>query len=181
MANTFFISDTHFHHANMLKFTDYDGNKVRDFACVEDMTEYQVKQWNSVVRPQDHVYHLGDIVINKTGFDVLPRLNGHKRLIGGNHDIHHHEINKHFEKVYGVRAMYGGVLTHVPVHPDCLERWKVNVHGHLHTNTIRTVDNEPDMRYINISCEQLDHVPISLDELNVIVKGRGFDVTLKFK
>ena len=167
-------------HEKILTFHDYDGNRVRDFDSVEEMTEYQVEKWNSVVRPQDRVYHLGDVVIPKKGWEVLKRLNGKKRLVMGNHDIHHAEMHEHFEKVYGIRAMYGGACTHVPLHPDCLERWKVNIHGHLHTNLMKDADGNPDPRYINVCCEHLDHTPIEIEELRTLVKGRGFDVPLKF-
>lgn len=38
-------------------------------------------------------------------------------------------------------------------------RWKYNIHGHLHTNSL------PDKRYINVSAEQIDLTPISLAEI----------------
>jgi len=86
--NTFIISDTHFSHENILTFNREDGQKVRPgFSSFEEMDEYIVNKWNSVVKPQDKVYHLGDVVMKKRYIDVVKRLNGRKRLIMGNHDI----------------------------------------------------------------------------------------------
>ena len=40
-----------------------------------------VKRWNETVRPNDKVYHLGDVVINRKALKTLGRLNGEKVLI----------------------------------------------------------------------------------------------------
>ena len=39
MKNIFFISDTHFGHANMLKFINYDGTRMRPFNSIEEVDE----------------------------------------------------------------------------------------------------------------------------------------------
>lgn len=59
------ISDTHFNHANILKFTDSrTGLPVRPgFESVDHMNEHMIERWNSVVKPGDIVYHLGDVVM----------------------------------------------------------------------------------------------------------------------
>ena len=49
-----FTSDTHFFHNNIIDYCK------RPFVNAEEMNEYIIKQWNSVVKPQDEVYHLGD-------------------------------------------------------------------------------------------------------------------------
>ena len=77
-------SDTHFFHENILKYCN------RPFGSVEEMNEALVKNWNSVVKPEDHVYHLGDFCfgnVAKWNWCLEPgRLNGHIHLILGNHD-----------------------------------------------------------------------------------------------
>lgn len=52
------------------------------------MTEKLVENWNSVVAPEDEVYHLGDVMLNDTekGIEVLKKLNGKIHIIRGNHD-----------------------------------------------------------------------------------------------
>lgn len=173
----FFISDTHFGHANILNFKRADGTPLRSFASVEEMDEHMVDCHNSVVRPQDKVYHLGDVALHKRFLPILKRLNGHKRLVRGNHDMEDtKELMNYFEEIYGVRvfAKYGFICSHIPIHPNSLGRWKANVHGHLHSNLVvrQVVDpltdmfhDIPDERYINVSVEQINYTPISMEEL----------------
>ena len=79
-----FSSDHHFFHNNIIKYCN------RPFETVEEMNEALVKNWNSVVGPDDHVYHLGDFCfgnVEKWNWCLEPgRLNGHIHLILGNHD-----------------------------------------------------------------------------------------------
>jgi calcineurin-like phosphoesterase family protein len=79
MSNVFFTSDTHYGHKNIIEYSN------RPFTDVEDMNESLIENWNSVVKPGDRVYHLGDFswCDPKPIFD---RLNGQKYLILGNHD-----------------------------------------------------------------------------------------------
>lgn len=85
----FFTADQHFGHANILKYEDenrrnqYGGR----FQSVQEMDEYLIERWNSVVSTGDTVYCLGDFSYKQyTMESVNPRLNGEKILIVGNHD-----------------------------------------------------------------------------------------------
>lgn len=84
-SKVFFCSDTHGFHNNILKYCN------RPFETVEEMNEALVKNWNSVIGPDDHVYHLGDFCfgnVEKWNWCLDPeRLNGHIHLILGNHDV----------------------------------------------------------------------------------------------
>ncbi len=76
MANTFLVSDTHFGHAGVCHFTESDGvTKIRPWTDPNEMDEAMVKMWNETVRPNDKVYHLGDVVINRKALKTLARLN----------------------------------------------------------------------------------------------------------
>jgi calcineurin-like phosphoesterase family protein len=78
---TFFTSDTHFGHANIIKYCN------RPFASVEEMDNTLIHNWNAVVRPEDTVYHLGDFAVG--GGPAAPyirRLNGTIYFCLGNHD-----------------------------------------------------------------------------------------------
>lgn len=178
MANLFFISDTHFHHKNILTFKNDDDSHVRDFKSVEEMDEILVQNWNSVVRPQDKVYHLGDFSLGKNP-SIAGRLNGHKRLVRGNHDLHRlRDYAVHFEEIYGIRHLKGCVLSHVPIHPQSLERWGLNIHGHLHRNRVTNgyldANGKPivDDRYFNVSVECINYTPISVEEVRKLT-GRN--------
>lgn len=182
--NSFFISDLHLGHEKMLTFVQDDGKPVRDFATLDDMHEHIVEKWNAVVRDCDTVYVLGDMFINyKRGFDTALRLNGKKRLIMGNHDIFDNRLyyKAGIEKLHAVRVMHGAAFTHVPVHPSALNdrAWKVNVHGHTHTNFVMFDGAVPqrDMRYINVSCEVLNYEPLAIEDLRQHVWNLGLGLT----
>jgi calcineurin-like phosphoesterase family protein len=173
MSDIWFISDTHFGHANILGFKNYDGTPLRVFEHVDAMDEHTIKQWNSVVKPQDKVYHLGDCVINKKHLPTLLRLNGHKRLVRGNHDIEDTSIFiKYFEDVYGVRVFSkeGFICSHIPIHPDCLSKWKVNVHGHLHGNRILLPNKQINSSYYSVCVEQINYTPVHIDTIIKYIK-----------
>lgn len=95
MSKTFFTSDLHLGHRNLLKFT-----KPRPFNSIDEHDEAILENWNSVVKQEDTVYVLGDIAMNKDPDELgkyLTRLNGHKHLILGNHDrskIHAKYLNE---------------------------------------------------------------------------------------
>lgn len=165
MTNIWVIADTHFGHRNILNFTHYDGSLIRGavFKTIEEHDESIVANWNRVVAPADHVYHLGDVVINKRSLPIIKRLNGHKRLVMGNHDIFAIEdyLAAGFEKIHGVRVWpkHNLVFSHIPLHPESLKlrRWK-NIHGHLHTGMVMR-NGEPDPSYECVSCEHLNYTP----------------------
>jgi calcineurin-like phosphoesterase family protein len=77
-----FVSDTHFCHDKIIK---HDGLPFRD---VEEMNDCLVANWNSNVRPDHHVVHLGDFIFGnaKRWMSLIPRLNGNIYLFWGNHD-----------------------------------------------------------------------------------------------
>lgn len=169
---TFLISDTHFGHAGVCKFTEDDGvTKIRPWDDADEMNEAMVKMWNDTVRPSDKVYHLGDVVINRRYLPILDRLNGDKVLIKGNHDIFKLEdYTKYFRDIRSCHKMNEYILTHIPLHPDSLARWcGGNFHGHLHTNRVMRVDIfsdeiSIDPRYFNVSVEQIGFKPILFED-----------------
>lgn len=165
--NRFYIADTHFGHTNILSFKRADGTPLRQFCCIDEMNEHMVRKWNEVVKPQDTVYHLGDIALHEKFLPMfLPRLNGRKILIKGNHD--NAKLSVYADYFADVRAYDrkdGMVFSHVPIHPRSLERWGVNVHGHLHANTVKLLDGTPDKRYYCVSVEMIDYTPIELNQL----------------
>lgn len=79
---TFHISDTHFGHRNIITYCN------RPFKNVDHMNAELVRRWNSIVEPEDTVYHYGDVALGKID-QSLPRvgeLNGYIILVEGNHD-----------------------------------------------------------------------------------------------
>lgn len=189
-VNRFVISDTHFGHTNSWeKFKLADGSPLRPFTSTEEMDETMIERWNAKVKPQDTVYHLGDVVINQKSLHLVSRLNGRKILIRGNHDIFKDKqyTDVGFEQLHGVRVFVDKfILSHIPLHPDCVtERFKVNVHGHLHANEVMwdvpvsmgVLDftppvKEPDPRYLCVSVEHTNYEPLHFDEVQARIDKR---------
>ena len=166
MSETFFIGDTHFGHAGIIQFNETKPH--RPFDTIEEHDEELVRRWNSVVGKKDNVWHLGDFCFGARNIAIAGRLNGYKRLVLGNHDHYRaEEYLKYFAKIFGVVEYNGMVLSHAPLHPNQLKRWYLNVHGHMHTKTVKNWISddrfEEDKRYVNVSCEQINLTPVPLD------------------
>lgn len=189
MANIFVISDPHFgHDAAVRHFKRDDGSPLRDFESVEACDEHMVERWNATVRPADKVYMLGDIVMpkNHRSLPILGRLNGEKILIKGNHDeLKPAKYLEYFKDIRGSHMLDRLVMTHIPIHPASLLRWRGNIHGHLHSyavlqagyinnkNEIMYRDGFEDPKYFCVSVERINYTPMPFETINDIFKQRG--------
>ena len=194
MPSVFLVSDTHFGHAGVCKFThpDDDTVKLRPWTDPDEMDEEMIKNWNDRVRPNDKVYHLGDVVINRKALKTLSRLNGDKVLIRGNHDIFRDdEYREYFRELRAYHVMNGMILSHIPLHEASLGRFGVNIHGHLHANRVRKArgvdaktgatlySTEIDPRYHCVCVEQTDFTPILLEDVYKRIEAEGGVVGFK--
>jgi len=158
--STFFIADTHFGHENMAI--------KRGFKNASEHDEHIVSQWNKKVNKRDKVFLIGDVTMETSRYQILGRLNGFLHVILGNHDKYNHvqALLQYAHQVSGMVSYKGYWLTHCPVHPRELGfRVQGNIHGHIHEHLIIDIDGLPDKRYINVSCEQINYTPKTLDEL----------------
>ena len=186
MPSVFLVSDTHFGHAGVCRFTESDGvTKIRPWTDPAEMDEEMVKRWNETVRPNDKVYHLGDVVINRKALSIMSRLNGDKVLIRGNHDIFRdEEYRQYFRELRAYHVMNGMILSHIPIHEQSLGRFGTNIHGHLHTGRvqIRGFNGKPmgiDPRYHCVCVEQTDFRPILFEDVIKRIKEEGGEVGFK--
>lgn len=189
VANIFFTSDTHWSHENTWRlFKDDAGQPLRPFTSTVEMNETMIQRWNETVRPQDHIYHLGDVCMMRPRYirSILERLNGHKRLVRGNHDIFKTaDYLEWFEEIYGVRVLDNLLFSHIPVHPTSVGRFDANVHGHIHSgpNIVPAQRQQykfvgqstkqlilVDCPYINITVEHTNYRPLALEEVKALVK-----------
>jgi calcineurin-like phosphoesterase family protein len=191
MPATFLVSDTHFGHAGVCRFTHPDDPevKLRPWSDPDEMDEEMVRRWNERVRPTDKVYHLGDVVINRRALRTLHRLNGDKVLIRGNHDIFRdEEYRTYFRELRAYHVLNGMILSHIPVHEASLGRFGVNIHGHLHASRVkraRGVDartgavlygTDNDLRYHCVCVEQTDFAPILLEDVYKRIQAEGGEI-----
>lgn len=164
----YFISDTHFGHKGSLNWPN--GN-AREFTNAHEMDIYMIQQWNSVVNPEDAVYHLGDFAYKASPRyigDIFNLLNGKIILIKGNHERLTLKANNRynrFDSVHDVSEIeYNGyrfVLFHYPIESwNGKNRGSIHLHGHTHSRN-------PGIsgRIKNVSVECLDYKPISIDEV----------------
>ena len=170
MKNRFVVSDWHFGHTNCwAKFKNADGSPLRPFSSTEAMNETLVEKHNAKVKPNDTVYMLGDVVINRKFLSYVKRLNGKLRLVRGNHDIFNDKdyYEAGFEQIHGVRVFTDKfILSHIPLHPDCVtDRFRSCIHGHLHSNRVRLPDGSIDPKYYCVSVEHTNYEPLSFEEV----------------
>jgi calcineurin-like phosphoesterase family protein len=168
-SNVYFTSDTHYGHEKIIDFESY----FRPFDSIEEHDETLVDRHNSVVRPRDVVWYVGDVAWKRQAYnDVMPRLNGTKKLVLGNHDTFPSEVYlKYFSKVYGAVKYKNCMVTHIPIHPNNIgKRWLGNIHGHTHHNNVMIRGHwlfgpKKDPRYYNVSLEQHDLYPVPIEKI----------------
>lgn len=134
MTNIWFTSDTHFYHGNIIEYCD------RPFTSVDDMNRTIIKNWNSVVKPTDTVWHLGDFALYRSKelmIELVSKLNGNIRLIKGNHDTHTNAFYRDvgFKEVYDRPIVLDEfmILSHRPM-PFVPSTGMINLYGHVHNS-----------------------------------------------
>ena len=155
-------SDTHFGHENIIRYEN------RPFLSVDEMDESLVTRWNSVVKPGDLVYHIGDFGMGPKEklVTIRKRLNGSITLVRGNHD---HSITSIMELGFNsianeVKLQYKQWqfhMTHIPQADllyDEMNHNFINIHGHIHGK------NRATRNRINVSCDAWDYTPITLED-----------------
>lgn len=143
MSERIFISsDYHFNHDKEFIW------KSRGFSSIQEMNENIIEKHNLLVRPDDTIYILGDIMLgdNKEGIEYLRRMNGHKIIIIGNHDtsnrveLYKRELDIPVFNVFNLKYHgYNFYLSHFPTITSereikkLLKNKLINICGHRHT------------------------------------------------
>ena len=157
VINTFFISDTHFGHANIIKYCN------RPFLSVKEMDITMIYNWNKVVGKNDIVCFLGDFCFGDPK-KYLKQLNGIIVFIKGNHD--RNLIETLGERVlpytyyhrYHLGRNHRFYLIHDPEHiPSLWYDWAITGHVHNKGDFINFRD-----RIINVSVEHIEYTPINI-------------------
>jgi len=160
------IADTHFSHHNIITY------ESRPFENIDVMDQTMIENWNRVVKPDDTIYHLGDVIMaNKTKqFELLPRLNGNKILILGNHDLRVTKTRWRdlgFSEVLMEKFHEGLWMTHYPQETEKvqerIQKGEIlgNLHGHVHSK-IHHLDQDI---YKCVSVEHTSYAPILLEDV----------------
>ena len=181
MRNIWLTADTHVGDREVLH-----RGPGRPFATIEEHDEALVERWNAVVRPDDVVWHLGDVAASIPAMErFVPRLNGHKILVAGNRDqcwsAHPVQLRRMglivktarykaagFERIYDSGVAYGEriagtlvVLSHLPAHDGTTQQ--------------RFAQQRPRPRGIPVVCGDVHHLWRTLDDqVNVGVDVWGY-------
>lgn len=166
-GEVWFTSDTHFNHANIIRFCN------RPFDSVGEMNEALITNWNGHISPNDTVYHLGDFSMGNAS-KILSRLNGNVCLIRGNHDKHRDIKDAAFgwiKDVYflktGKRASSWIWLSHY-----AHRRWPNAHHGSIHLYG-HSHGELPGMgRSMDIGVDAFDYKPVHLDYVMKILNEK---------
>lgn len=168
----YLVSDLHFGHDRGFIY------EPRGFSSIGEHDAEVIYRWNSIVKPDDTVYHLGDAMLganHEYGLSCLSRLNGHIFMIRGNHCTDRrweeyatlpnvvtlgwaHVLKHEFGKSY---------LCHYPTETSCLENMTpiknhlVNFHGHTHSS--HKFEHDKPYQY-NVALDAHDCCPVSLEE-----------------
>lgn len=156
----YLIADTHFDHANIIRYCK------RPFPNVRIMNRVLIRNWNNTVKPRDTVYFLGDWAFGRGSREPkywVRKLNGHIFSIKGSHDSRARGIRLYNRKILN----YGGhkfLLIHNP------DRNSVNwngwvIHGHKHNNSAKYPFINGRLKTINVGVELTNYKPVSIDFL----------------
>lgn len=174
-----FVSDTHWGHANIIKYSN------RPFNSVEEMNEALIQNWNERVGQYDIVYHLGDFAF--LPYDALKRtarrLNGTKHLILGNHD----KTIIQSQNDLLSSGTFASIQNYVELRHAgeffCLfhygqrvwnksHRGSIHLYGHSH-GSLPPFGKSVD---VGVDCKEItaDYRPVSVDEVIAYMKKREF-------
>ena len=149
MADIWSTSDLHAFHDKIVDYCDRPIN-------LKTNNEWILDTINSIVKPGDTVYHLGDLVGNRNGYkfpqllELVSQFNGNWKMLKGNHDNEeqlkaicktagYEYIGKYHEEVIHNKLF---VMFHFPI-----ENWhkkhynSLHLHGHLHKTSSNKIKN----------------------------------------
>lgn len=190
--STYFTSDTHFGHANIIRYSR------RPFQDVDGMNDSLVEAWNDTVRPTDEVWHLGDVVMGNAAesLELIAYLHGRKLLVPGNHDRcwEGHKKPGAWAQTYelaGFEIMPSQTslrladrevqLCHFPYEGDShdqdrydshrpADRGQWLLHGHVHDKW------RQHGRQVNVGMDVWDYRPVAVESLEALIRAGENDL-----
>lgn len=185
MRKTFFTSDLHFFHANILKYTN------RPFNTVDEMNEALIANWNSRVSKSDIVWIIGDFAFadEERVVNVITRLNGEKHFVIGNHDKmfkkydFKQELKKHnfivhsaLEEIYVTDAAHPQGKQHIVLCHFAMRVWNKSHRGswHLYGHSHGTMPDDLNSLSTDVGVDRWNCAPVEYTELKELFSTRKF-------
>lgn len=165
MSKTWLVADQHYGHEKILESCH------RPFKNTREEESVMIKKNNSIVAPEDTVYHLGDVFWGDQWqrlAALLKRLNGNHHLILGNHDVRipvWNFVEAGFISVHTSLMLDGYLLIHDPAVAGVFPELKV-IHGHTHNLGLNLSKNT-----YCVSVELHDYTPVDFDVIKEYFKG----------
>lgn len=201
--NTFFTADTHFGHANIIRYChrpwvnrDLDlttTGEWKDLAIArknaDTMDEALIANWNAVVGPKDLVYHLGDFSFGGVAKvrSIIPRLQFSQMFfLWGNHDKDMRQVkNESFANVNGSisRVKFLGSLAEVSVEGQritlchyAMRVWNKSHRGawHLYGHSHGSLPDDPHALSLDVGIDVHGYRPITFEEVAIYMAKKEF-------
>lgn len=179
----FFTSDLHLGHKNIVDYCDRPFRKIDGQVDVEYMDRQLAANWDSVVKPGDTVYVLGDVSFDaQRAYDWMVQRPGQKFLVWGNHDPKPKDrkgrelLSRAFVKTADIMEAKLDDGTKVVMCHYPMLRWNrghfgsVMLHGHCHGEL-----HYPDesMLIADVGVDPWDFMPVSEAQLRIRLAGKG--------
>jgi calcineurin-like phosphoesterase family protein len=193
-ARVFFWSDPHFFHKNVIRLCN------RPFADLTEMHETLIKNYNSVVGPDDVCVWVGDCFFAKnlqSCKGIMDRLNGRKILVRGNHDFSPRKMLS-FGFEYVLEDLWLKIagedvqIKHYPFAPSKKEKvlswWRRLWNGSRSRNDLRYLERRPEQhgqylihghthnlnrfrgQQIHVGVDAWNFTPVPLSEIEAYIK-----------
>ena len=185
MAEIFFTSDLHFCHDKEFLYGP------RGFKSVDEMNEAIVERWNSIVKSEDIVFVLGDLMLNdnEKALKYIGRLNGNLGVVWGNHDGearqkllrerlparltimgYAHQFKHHKLTLY---------LSHYPTltanfDDKHFSQHVISLHGHSHQKTNWLQPTNPFLYHVGIDSHNC--TPVHIEEAISDIRNRWNEI-----
>jgi len=184
-----FTSDTHFNHQKILEFCK------RPFDNINEHDQKLIENWNSVISPEDTVFHLGDFCFGNPQkvIEIREQLNGHIYLIKGNHDDKNLQASLYplFEGcLYQARILINKqtvYLNHFPflcfAHGNIdtyKNSYSIQLFGHIHSgpNSSSEDTSRSNILYptqYDVGVDNNNYFPVSWKEVKTIINNQILD------
>jgi calcineurin-like phosphoesterase family protein len=170
----YFTSDLHLGH----QF----GSDIRGFASVEEHDQAIMDGILDTMTRRDKLFVLGDVAFSRAALmRWIPQVPGVLVLVRGNHDRLKATdyLAAGFNDIIGATKYKEFILTHIPIHPQELPRFRANLHGHVHDGGV--TENPTDGRYYNVSVDFNNRRPVPFSNLEGLFPKRTTPALMKVK